>query len=169
MYRRYEQNRTEPAHNSRSSYEKPTPPHNENNHNHHYSERFNNHRRQAEPAHNSRHNSERTTSQRNESSRNNHNRNNERRRNERHREAYYREEQHPKHNKNPIFSFIPSSLYNPENGKILGFLTAEDLLIIALIIMFLDSDEEGDNLMVYALLYVLASEWLDLDFFKKFL
>ena len=74
----------------------------------------------------------------------------------------------PKNNKNPLFSFIPTSVYNPENGKILGFLSAEDLLLIAMILIFLDSEEEGDNLMVYALLYVLASEWIDVEkFFTK--
>jgi len=74
----------------------------------------------------------------------------------------------PKNNKNPILSFIPTSVYNPENGKILGFLSAEDLLLIAMILIFLDSEEDGDNLMVYALLYVLASEWIDLEkFFTK--
>jgi len=73
----------------------------------------------------------------------------------------------PKNNKNPILGFIPSSIYNPENGKIFGFLSAEDLLLIAMILIFLDSDEDGDNLMVYALLYVLASEWIDIgDFFR---
>gem|GEM_PF-3443659 len=73
-----------------------------------------------------------------------------------------------KNNKNPILSFIPSSIYNPESGKILGFLSAEDLLLIAMILIFLDSEEDGDNLMVYALLYVLASEWVDLEkFFTK--
>ena len=41
-------------------------------------------------------------------------------------------------------------------------------MLIAMILMFLDSEEEGDNLMVYALLYVLASDWIDIDF-KKFL
>ena len=71
-----------------------------------------------------------------------------------------------KQKNNPLLSFIPSSVYNPENGKILGFLSAEDLLLIAMILMFLDSEEDGDNLMVYALLYVLASEWIDIDFSK---
>ena len=41
-------------------------------------------------------------------------------------------------------------------------------MIIALILMFLDSEEDGDNLMVYALIYVLASEWIDFDFGKFF-
>jgi len=80
---------------------------------------------------------------------------------------YHEHKESQKHNKNPLLSFIPSSIYNPENGKILGFLSAEDLLLIAMILIFLDSEEEGDNLMVYALLYVLASEWIDIgNFFK---
>ena len=72
----------------------------------------------------------------------------------------------PNGGKNPLLSFIPSSVYNPDNKKIFGFLTADDLLIVALIIMFLDSDEEGDNLMVYALLFVLISGWFDFDLSK---
>jgi hypothetical protein len=91
-----------------------------------------------------------------------------------HGHAHNREHKHhhhepPKDNKNPIFSFIPTSIYDPDTRKILGFLSAEDLLIIAMILMFLDSEEEGDNLMVYALLYVLASDWIDMDFVKNFL
>ena len=75
-----------------------------------------------------------------------------------------------KKDKNPILGFIPTSIYNPEDGKILGFLSVEDLILIALILMFLDSDEEGDNLMVYALIYVLASDWFDMEgFLGKFL
>ena len=42
--------------------------------------------------------------------------------------------------------------------------------MIAMILLFLDSEEDGDNLMVYALLYVLASEWVDMgDLLKGFL
>ncbi|MBE7023094.1 MAG: hypothetical protein E7412_01355 [Ruminococcaceae bacterium] len=57
---------------------------------------------------------------------------------------------------------MPHGLYNPETKKILGFLTAEDLLLIALIFLFLE-DNEGDNpLLVLALLYLLVSEYFDL-------
>ena len=87
-----------------------------------------------------------------------------------HRHNECRDHRKPKKDKNPILGFIPTSIYNPEDGKILGFLSVEDLILIALILMFLDSDEEGDNLMVYALIYVLASDWFDMEgFLGKFL
>ena len=62
--------------------------------------------------------------------------------------------------------FIPQSVYNPETGKVLGFMSAEDLLIAALIILIIDSsDEETDNTMlVYALIYILISDHIDLPF-----
>lgn len=63
-----------------------------------------------------------------------------------------------------LLKFIPQSLYNPETGKVLGFMSAEDLLIAALILVLLDnSDGERENTMlVYALLYVLISDHIDL-------
>ncbi len=66
-----------------------------------------------------------------------------------------------------LTGLIPQSLYNPETGKVLGFLSAEDLLLVALILMILDGgdEQEGDNvLLVYALLYILISEHIDLPF-----
>lgn len=69
---------------------------------------------------------------------------------------------------NPLFSFIPSSVYNPETKKVLGILSAEDLLLIALILMFLDNDENEDPLLIYALLFILVSDWFDIDFGKLF-
>ena len=60
--------------------------------------------------------------------------------------------------------FIPSGIYNPDNGKIFGLLSPEDLLLIALILVLLDnSDESEDNtLLILALVYILASEYVDL-------
>ena len=72
----------------------------------------------------------------------------------------------PKKKGNPLLSFIPETIYNPETKKIFGVLSADDLLILALIILFLDSDEEGDNLMVLALAFILVSEWFDFDLSK---
>ncbi len=60
---------------------------------------------------------------------------------------------------------LPSSLYNIETKKIFGFLSAEDLLLVALIFLFLDSDEEGSGLMVLALAFVLLSDFVDLSGF----
>ncbi len=68
----------------------------------------------------------------------------------------------------PITKLIPQSVYNPENGKILGLLSAEDLLIIALIIVLLDggSEEspEDNSTLIYALLYILLYEHIKLPF-----
>lgn len=66
----------------------------------------------------------------------------------------------------PVTKLIPESLYNPETGKILGFLSAEDLLIAALILLLIDNscDDEDNSLLIYALLYILISDHIDLPF-----
>ncbi len=62
-------------------------------------------------------------------------------------------------------SFIPKNIYNPETKKILGFLEAEDLLIIALIFLFMENSEEDNSLMIPLLIYVLVSDHIDLGDF----
>lgn len=63
-------------------------------------------------------------------------------------------------------SFLPSALYNRENKKIFGILSAEDLLLLALILVFADSGEDDTNLICLALIYVLISDYIDLsDYF----
>ena len=62
-------------------------------------------------------------------------------------------------------SFIPKNIYNPETKKILGFLDAEDLLIIALIFLFMENSDEDNSLMIPLLIYVLVSEHIDLGDF----
>lgn len=62
--------------------------------------------------------------------------------------------------------FLPTSIYNPDTKKILGILSAEDLLLVALIFLFLDSDNEDSNLMVLALAFVLLSDYIDLSQFS---
>ena len=64
-----------------------------------------------------------------------------------------------------IGGFIPPSLYNRETGKLFGFLTAEDLLLIALILLFAEGNNNDDSLMVLALIYLLVSEYIDLPDF----
>lgn len=59
--------------------------------------------------------------------------------------------------------FLPPAIYNPKTKKIFGMLTAEDLLIAALVLIFLESDEEESGLLVLALLYLLISEKVDLS------
>lgn len=75
-------------------------------------------------------------------------------------------EQPPKSKAHPVTKFIPQSVYNPETGKIFGFLSAEDLLIIALIIILLDGGgedcKEDNSILIYALIYILLSEYIKL-------
>ena len=63
---------------------------------------------------------------------------------------------------NPIFNFIPSSVYNPETKKVFGVLSPEDLLIAAMILLLLENEEKENNILAYALLYVLISDYIDL-------
>ncbi len=61
---------------------------------------------------------------------------------------------------------LPASVYNPETKKIFGFLSAEDLLLVALIFLFMDNDDEDNTLMVLALIFVLVSDYIDLSDFS---
>lgn len=54
-----------------------------------------------------------------------------------------------------ILKFIPPGIYNRETKKILGVLTAEDLLLVALIIMLADSKDNDDTALLIALVYIL--------------
>lgn len=66
--------------------------------------------------------------------------------------------------KNPIFGLVPTSVYNPETKKVLGMFTAEDLLLAGLIFLLLENEENDDPMLVYALLYILISDYIDLPF-----
>lgn len=61
----------------------------------------------------------------------------------------------------PLLGLIPHHIYNPDTKKILGVLSSEDLLLIALIFLFLESSEDDNPLMVLALVYVLLGEYID--------
>ena len=65
---------------------------------------------------------------------------------------------------NPVLNIIPSAIYNQETRKVFGLLSAEDLLIVALILLLLDSKESDDSFLVYILLYLLISDYVDLPF-----
>ena len=67
--------------------------------------------------------------------------------------------------KNFFSKFIPSGFYNFKTKKILGFLSAEDLFLVSLILLLIESGEEEDKNMVYALGFILASEWIDFSQF----
>ena len=76
----------------------------------------------------------------------------------------HQESHSQKKKSNPVLSLLPTSVYNPETKKILGIFSAEDLLLAALIFLLLDSDDTEDTVLVYLLLYVLISEYIDLPF-----
>lgn len=71
----------------------------------------------------------------------------------------------PPKKKNPLLGFLPPTIYNPDTKKILGFLDAEELLLAALILMLLENEEQDNTLLIYALLYILLGDRLDLSKF----
>ncbi len=66
---------------------------------------------------------------------------------------------------NTIRGFLPPHLYNRETKKLFGFFTAEDLLLIALILIFSESEENDDPFTILALIYILLSDYIDLPDF----
>lgn len=67
--------------------------------------------------------------------------------------------------KNPIFGFIPPSVYNPETKKVFGFLKAEDILLVGLILLLLESDNNDEPMLIYILLFVLLADYIDFSSF----
>lgn len=57
---------------------------------------------------------------------------------------------------------LPSAIYDHKTKKIFGLLSAEDLLLLALIFLFLEKDDEDNGIMVLALIFVLVSDYIDL-------
>ncbi len=57
---------------------------------------------------------------------------------------------------------LPSSIYDFQSKKLFGFLSAEDLLLIALIFLFLEKEEGDNTLMILALGYILISDYIEL-------
>lgn len=89
-------------------------------------------------------------------------RNQEKRAEEKKTEQKCAEKKHQK--KMTITDFIPKTIYNPENKKILGLFMADDLLIIAIILLLIDSEDEENNMLIYALIYILFSDYFDISF-----
>ncbi len=54
-----------------------------------------------------------------------------------------------------LLDILPSELYNRRTKKILGLVTAEDLLLLALILLVAENDD-ADKALIFALLYILA-------------
>ncbi|MBE5039978.1 hypothetical protein [Ructibacterium gallinarum] len=65
---------------------------------------------------------------------------------------------------NPLLGLIPSSVYDPKTKKVLGFFSAEDMLLVALILLLMEQEDSENNMLIYALLYVLLSDYIDLPF-----
>lgn len=65
---------------------------------------------------------------------------------------------------NPVLRFLPPAFYNPETKKVFGFLSSEDLLLVALIFLLMESKEKEDSVLVYLLIYILLSDYIDLPF-----
>lgn len=59
--------------------------------------------------------------------------------------------------------FLPLGIYNPETKKLFGILSAEDLLLVALIFLISDSEDEESKILILALLYLLISDRIDLS------
>ena len=66
---------------------------------------------------------------------------------------------------NLINGFFPPTFYNHKTKKIFGIMSAEDLLLIALILLFSENEENNDPLTVIALIYILLSDYIELPDF----
>ncbi len=62
--------------------------------------------------------------------------------------------------KTPL-NFLPKELYNPETHKFFGKLSAEDILLIGLILLVLDQGSGDDLFLALALFYILLSDYMD--------
>ena len=62
--------------------------------------------------------------------------------------------------KNPL-AFLPREIYDPKTHKFFGFITAEDILLIGLILLVLDSDCDDKIFLAIALGYILLSDYFD--------
>ncbi len=62
--------------------------------------------------------------------------------------------------KNPL-KFLPEEIYNPHTHKFFGRISGEDILLIGLILMVLDSGCDDDLILALALFYILLSDYFD--------
>lgn len=72
-----------------------------------------------------------------------------------------------KREKNILEKFLPENIYNPKTKKLFGLLSPEELLLVALIFLFADSERDDSNLLCLALLYLLFADKFDLSAFLK--
>lgn len=62
---------------------------------------------------------------------------------------------------NSVLKLLPNSLYDSKSKKLFGIMGSEDLLLIMLIFLLIEN-EDGDNYLIYALLYLLVSDYVDI-------
>ena len=62
--------------------------------------------------------------------------------------------------------FLPDAVYNKQTKKFFGIIGAEDLLLLALIFLFMEKDDEENSVLILALLFVLVSDHIDLSGFN---
>lgn len=63
-----------------------------------------------------------------------------------------------------LSELLPPMLYQPETKKILGMISAEDLLLAGLIFLLTEEENRENRWLLYALLYILISDYIDLPF-----
>ncbi len=61
---------------------------------------------------------------------------------------------------NPL-TFLPHEIYDPKTHKFFGIITAEDILLIGLMLLVLDSDCDDKIFLAVALGYILLSDYFD--------
>lgn len=62
--------------------------------------------------------------------------------------------------KNPL-TFLPKEIYNPKTHKFFGKISADDILLMGLILLVLDSGCDDDLILALALGYILLSDYFD--------
>ena len=61
---------------------------------------------------------------------------------------------------------LPDAVYNKQTKKFFGIIGAEDLLLLALVFLFMEKDDEENSILVLALLFILVSDYIDLSGFN---
>lgn len=63
---------------------------------------------------------------------------------------------------NSFLDMLPSSVYNKESKKFFSIIGLEDLLLIVLIFLLTENGDGEESLLIYALLYLLISDYVDI-------
>ena len=63
-------------------------------------------------------------------------------------------------------NLLPDGFYNKSTKKFFGIISAEDLLLLALVFLCMEKEDEENSALVLALLFVLLSDYIDLSAFS---